>query len=448
MRKILNILFLTVVALGTSVFAFVPKSHAATGMMYVSPASANIQNGATFGVAIRINPGTNVDTVQASLSYSTSYLQLDSMSLGAFTTCTQQTAGGGSVNLTCAMLGSSTSSDSLIANVTFTALAGSGSTDLSLSGNAAYSGAYTNPGTSGGQVSFYTPAAPAPVASSGSSSSGSSKSSYSSYTSAGSASPSAPNQSSPTATAAAPASSSTAPPAIKDKLSVASSKVQFTTASFIVKSAVPAQLTLKYGTLKSDLSSSVQASMDGHIAFPAKALTPGTKYYYQIIAQAGGATIGETPVSTFQTKGFSLSVVILDSHYSPVAGKVVYLHSTPIKAITNSKGIATFSDVPAGYHHIDYRLGNKTYSEPVYVSNDMSDNGGLQTAQPQTDAVILAGLVQPKNYAAAFMTMTTVLLLCLLAALYLLRKTVLHTRLVANFEKFLLNIRKGKFANI
>lgn len=445
LRKSFNILILLSVILSVSVFAFVPKSEAAAGTMYVSPAAADIERGNTFNVSIRINPGTSVDTVQASLSYSTAYLQLDSMSLGVFSSCLQQSAGGGSVNLTCAMLGSSTSSDSLIANITFTALAGSGATPLSLSGNAAYSGAYTNPGASGAQISFYSPAAPAPVSGGSTVSTGSHKSSGPS--SGASATPTSPSSPSNPATPAAATNqpTSTTPEA---KISLAGSKVQFTTASFTVKSNQSLQTIMKYGTSKNKLDETSPASNYGHITLDNSTLTAGTKYYYQVVATLNGQTVAETPVSSFTTRGYSLSMTILDSHYRPVAGKVVYLHSAPVKAITNSQGVATFNDVPAGYHHIEYTLGGKTYSEPVYVADNMTESKGIQTAPLQTDAVILSGLVQPKNYLGMYMTLSSLLIICLLIALWLLRGTVLHVRIVAGFQKILLNIRKGKFAHV
>jgi hypothetical protein len=58
------------------------------------------------------------------------------------------------------MLGSTTSSDSLIANITFKALATSGSTGLTLNNaNAAYD-TYTNPSVTNGTVSFSSTATP------------------------------------------------------------------------------------------------------------------------------------------------------------------------------------------------------------------------------------------------------------------------------------------------
>ncbi|HXR49489.1 MAG TPA: cohesin domain-containing protein, partial [Verrucomicrobiae bacterium] len=155
--------------------AFVQLALAATGVIYITPASSSLQVGSSETLQLRINPGTTVDGVQATVSYNTGYLQLNSVdtSSSPFTVTLQKSAGGGTITLALGNLSGGVSSDSLIATMNFTALAGSSSSSLTISGaNATSSGSYTNPATSGASVSFTSPVrTQAPTSSGGGSSS-------------------------------------------------------------------------------------------------------------------------------------------------------------------------------------------------------------------------------------------------------------------------------------
>lgn len=385
--------------------------RAATGVIYVSPSSTSVQVGSVFSVAIRINPGTSVNAVQATMSYNASALQWLSNSIGAFSTCTQNTGGGGSVTLSCAMLGTSTSSDSLIASVSFKALVGSGSSSLQLSNaNAANNGTYTNPSVSNGSVSFYSPApAPSPTPSSPTGPSGSTSTRYS--TSSGSSSAgSTSTTNSPTTQPTAQAST----PAPKVKLNINNLVAQFDTASMKISTNVPVQVYLQYGINKQNLNLSTPASplaKTNTISLDKAKLTPGTTYYYQIIAKDAQGNVTKSAVKSFTTKGYSVSVTVLDGQSRPLANQTVTLHSKPMTARTNSSGVATFTNVAPGVHHLEYTVGNSTYSQVVYVSNDFTTRNGTQTAAPQTAAVVLAGYAQKGQNPTALAVAIIILLI-------------------------------------
>ncbi len=357
-------------------------SHAATGTIYVSPGSMSEEVGGTFSTQVRINPGTSVNAVQATLNYNPSALEWLSNSIGAFSTCTENSGGGGAATFACAMLGSSTSSDSLIATVSFKTLVGSGSTTLSLSNaNAADNGTYTNPSTSGATVSFYSPA-PAPAPTAGPTKSYSYHSSSSSVATSSSSTP-----------AATPQPSAPAKPAT---IKINDFTAQFDTASLKVATNVPVQVYLQYGTDKNNLSLSIAPSSLGTsntVSFDKAELLPGTTYYYQIIAKDASGNITKSPIKSFTTKGYTISITVLDSQNHPLANQPVTLHSTPTNAKTNNQGIATFTNVAPGVHHLLYKAGDKTYSQTVYVSNDFVTKNGKQTAPLQSAAVILNGFV-------------------------------------------------------
>ncbi|HET9721840.1 MAG TPA: cohesin domain-containing protein [Candidatus Saccharimonadales bacterium] len=396
--------FLAVILLGLGI-AYAPRSLATTGQIYVSPGSSSVQIGNTVTVALRVNPGTSINAVQATVGYDSSALQFLSTSLGVFSTCVQNSGGGGSVVLSCALLGSSTSSDSLIADISFKALAGSGSSTLSISGaNAANNGTYTDPSSVGGTVSFSSPA-PAPIPS------GSGGGSTSHSSSAGSSS-------APTQPAAAPAVQPAAP---KVSLTVNTDKIQFTTASFKLHANVPVQAFIKYGTDKNNLNLSTDLSSPSQtptIGFDSANLTPGTIYYYQVVAKVGDSIVAQSPVKQLTTKGFTVRVAILDSHYHPLANRVVTLHSTPMTVKTDGSGVATFTNVAPGPHHVEYQVGKTTYQESVYVNNDLASSKGEQTASPQTAAVVLTSYQQATGKSPLYAVLVILALLGASALLY------------------------------
>jgi hypothetical protein len=131
-----------------------------TGNLYSLPASASALVNNNFTVDVRLTPGTTVDGIEATLTYDQTKLQFISidptgsafdLELGT------QSGGSGTVTLTRGNLSGGVSADALIAKVTFKALAGSGSTAITVAGNATKTGVYTNPSVTGTTVNFSTP---------------------------------------------------------------------------------------------------------------------------------------------------------------------------------------------------------------------------------------------------------------------------------------------------
>lgn len=124
-------------------------TFAAPYEIYISPGSGDVSKGQEFDVSLRIDPGTSVDGVTATISYDTSILEFVAIdtSNSAFPVSLEQIGGAGAVVITRGIFAPSVvSSDSLVANVTFRALAASsGPSVIGLSGNASYAGSYTNP---------------------------------------------------------------------------------------------------------------------------------------------------------------------------------------------------------------------------------------------------------------------------------------------------------------
>jgi len=113
------------------------SASAATGQIYLTPASPSVQNGSNVAFDLRVNPGVAINSVEATVHYDTSkltYVSVDVTS-SAFSYPLAQTVdtNAGTINLqrgTDFVSGVTVSSDARIAVITFKAVAGSGSSPL------------------------------------------------------------------------------------------------------------------------------------------------------------------------------------------------------------------------------------------------------------------------------------------------------------------------------
>lgn len=132
-------------------------SSAAPYQLYLSPATNQVYKGSEFTISIRLDPGTAVDGVTATIAFDPAQLMYVSTDTtgSAFPVQLATTAGVGTVTVSRGIFAPSTvSTDSLVANVTFKALAVASPAQLTLSGNTTYAGAYTNPATIGADVTI------------------------------------------------------------------------------------------------------------------------------------------------------------------------------------------------------------------------------------------------------------------------------------------------------
>lgn len=391
------------------------RSLASTGSIYLSPASSSVQIDKDVTLALRITPGTSVNAVQATINYSQSDLSFVSTSLSAFPVCTVNSGGGGTVSLACAILAGSVSSDSLVANITFEALAGSGNTTPSITdANAAYNGTWTDPGSTNATISFTSPAAPSSPVKTVKSTPKTESSSDSSATSSSAATPIQLTVVSP-------------PTAIIIKPSLKT--VQYTTAEVAVSTNLATKTTIDYGTDKTDLNNSTSLGSSAATATPnlITSLMPGTTYYYKVVAQAADGTTTESSIQSFTTKGYTISVTVLGSNDRPLANQLVTLHSIAMTAKTNAQGVATFTNVTPGLHHVEYTAAGHTFTQQVYVASNVSTENSQQTAAPQTAAVILSGYHAPS---VTYLGYAAISLLGLVVVL-LLAKLAPHFRLIS-----------------
>lgn len=131
-----------------------------TGNLYLSPATASVQVGASFTTSVRLNPGIKVDAVEVTITYDQTkmtFASINGASSAFDVELGPQTGGSGTVKITRGNMSTGVSTDALVANIVFTAVAGSGTSTIQIAGNATNAGAYTNPSTTNSTITFVTP---------------------------------------------------------------------------------------------------------------------------------------------------------------------------------------------------------------------------------------------------------------------------------------------------
>ena len=122
-----------------SVFAILAlnggTAHAAASSLYVTPASATVAMGSTFTVSI-VENGDNVNVVTANLSYDASKLSCNGVGGGSFAQTITASCGGGTVSISRYVTPGqpALSGPQTVGSLSFTAIANSGTANLSFLG--------------------------------------------------------------------------------------------------------------------------------------------------------------------------------------------------------------------------------------------------------------------------------------------------------------------------
>lgn len=409
-RKPFSILtVIAVVAVGGATW-FTNVAHAAGGQIYTTVGSNTVTPGGTVTVNVRINPSTPTDTVNVILTYPSTMTYANISYAGSpFDQHFGLTTGGGQVSFAAAMLGTSVSTDSFIATVTFTAATGStgtGTASFSLSGsNAASGGTPTNPtiGTAS-TVSFVCasgqtgtpPNCTTPTSGGSNGGTGSTGGTGNTGGSKTTTPPPSSTSTSKTGTSSgtsAGGTGSTSTQTVKPQgtpASVTDQNVQYTKVSITCTTKTAATAYIRYG-INGNLTSNTPVSPISNthtIVLDPTTLLPGTTYSYVVVSTDANGTVSQTAVQTFKTKGIQVTLTLTDSNHKPLKNQTVTLHSDPMTGKTDDKGNVTFSDVPTGAHQVIYVNGKKTYTQAITVVNDIQTVGEAQTAEPQTFSVV------------------------------------------------------------
>lgn len=399
-------------------------ASAATGRIYLSPASSSVQNGSNITLEVRIDPGVPVGGVEdVTVTFDESKLQLVSGPSFAGSPFDVELAApsvtAGSVKVSRATFGAAASSDSLIMKLTFKGLVGTGSTTLQVSGQAGGESGYTDPAGASAAVNFTSPPSGG----------------------GGSPPPAPPSSPTPPPSSGGGGSPPPAPPSSNggggtdktgdssdDKsgdsgITIEAGNIEFTKAAILVKGNVPIKALVKYG-MNGDLpfeTSQTGFGVNHEIHLDEAHLIAGTNYDYIVVTEDEGGTVQESDPMSFRTKGYTIKVKIVDRDSRPLKGKQVTLYSDPLTAKTDRNGVAIFNDVPPGEHTLEYDEGGKKYSKKITVDDaKITDESGFQIADAQNVAVVFEDL-ETGSFSVAPIIVATVVVLAVIGGLLVLR---------------------------
>lgn len=384
-----KIYLLVTAVLAFASFGVVPTASAASTLIYISPASKSVKTGTTFSVGVYIEPDQRADTAHVVMSYDASKLQYIShdtagsplnMELGDGTS-------SGHVQFDSAKLGGYVTGTTFVANVTFKALASSGSSTIGMAGSdVAYAGGSLHASNSGSTISFTSTTSTPPPSSGGSGGkSGGSSGSTSSGSSSGSKSSS--NSTNPSKSPATSTKPTTKQPAKVVGTTVANSTMQFTQAALQLTSSQPTRVYVSYSSDKTHFQNTKYTGLSTSHSVTLDGLTPGQTYYYYVFSKDQNGHVTKSSEYNFSTKGVSIAVTVYDKNHHVIAGQTVTLHSQAYSQKTNNRGVATFTNVTPGQHELSYTVNGKTYTQPLAVKNNIATKNGQQTAPLQTASI-------------------------------------------------------------
>ncbi len=394
-NKIVNIFVITtilfLISLPAAVFA------TSTGEVYLSPASTSVTIGNQISLALRVNPGTSIDTVQATVNFNSSYLSfISSSTSGSPFSCLADSVSSTSVGITCYLTGSTVSSDSLIKTLTFNSLS-TGTANLSITGaETASAGTPYYPTVAGASVTIN----PQPVSQ-----------------------PTSPTPAPSKTYSYAPKTTSTTPTQTKPiqpinlNIKFSLNQIYSLKALVSITSSSNASYLVEYGTDQSNLSSTTPTTQPtSKTTVTLDNLSPKTTYYYQVIAIDSNNQTQTFKLSSFTTKGVSFSLQLLSDNYQPITNTVVYLSGTTIKQKTDSNGNVTFNNLSPGNLNFFFYSGGKKYSQQVYIASEVNNFNLI--AQKQTVVIgnykLASSLSKPSSVVNLAILMVIILLIIFL----------------------------------
>jgi hypothetical protein len=326
MRKLLFYILINVLILGWLPH-LVNQSVFAGGSLYLSPGATSVAGGSSFSLSVRVNATSAVDAVQANLSYPADKLTFlgTSYSGTGFEIQAENSGGGGSIRMGRGSL-SAKSGDNLIATISFQAIPSSGSATVSFTSGseAVKGGSIVASATSGATITFTK------------------------------------------ATTPEPKPKDKKAPKISD-LKVINIGLKKATVTW--KTNEKATTVVEYGpTKKLGITSSSNKLVKNHkIALSEKLLLPGSKYYYKVKSQDKAGNVGTSKITSFDTKGYSIKLKIVDSKGNLLSNVNVKLIPGSEETTTNESGVAYFTDVAPGDHSVNVTVGDQVLAAQIEV---------------------------------------------------------------------------------
>lgn len=408
MYKKTPFLLVIVIAVASILTLNLSRTFAATGQVYLSPASKSVQQDSSFGLSLRITPATTVDGVEATVTFDTTKLQLVSVDTAssAFPVQLTQSTSGGTISLARGNLSGGVSADALVAVVNFKALVASGSSSVQLTAaNATASGSYTNPSKVGATVSFTaipvaTPTTPSTPTTT-------------------TPKPTKPTTTTPTTTQT-PTATPTPTKTVDPGQITTTIEPQLTLVRVKADCKNIASFQVKYGLSEKALTIQTPIQTNCQSGVQLKSLVAGTSYYYQTVATDSSGKTTTSAVQSFKTKGYSIKIIVLGSDGKPLVRQKVTLHSDPITGTTDGDGAVTFNDVPPGKHNLVYKSGKQELSQAIQVADVVTTlSGDAQTAQPQNFSIVYAATAKSGTF--LWVILIGVLLVAIAEGLFIFR---------------------------
>lgn len=430
--KIHNRIATTVIAavlLAVSGLFGIQQAFAAVNSLYITPASASVQNGSNVTVSVRYTPPADgADTVDVDLNYDSSKLTYVGTSFAGSPYLMQipsvPDVTSGKVSFTSTVLSTTIMPDSLVANITFTAKVGSGATTMNLAGsNTALAGNPLAPALSAATLTLTSPvvAPTCPTGQTGTYPNCKAPSSGGVSTPAPVVTPkptSTPATGSTTHTSAGTADITAKPTAQADGPTpavVTNTNSKYTLATVVFTTKTPTQAYIRFGTGDQLLSTTPVSdySTMHSLQLPSSILLPGLKYHYVVVTTDKQGVVSTTSMQDITTKGLKITITAVDKMGKPLKGVEITLHSNPQSAKTDAKGNATFDNVAVGNHSLVYTQGGKTYDQPIIVTNNVDVN--TQTSDAQHFSVAYAVVAASTNVRLIAWISIAVLIVILIA---------------------------------
>src|SRR4030042_4609996 len=331
-----------------------PNPIYAAASIYLTPASKTLNQGESFSVQVRENSeGEPVNAVQAKIAYDTSKLDAVSIdgSSSAFQIKAQETISLGVVTIARGVNAGEppVTGDQLVASVHFKAKSSSGSTSVNFTDGTVLVRSTDNANILNGTVGgTYTISA---------------------------AQANQTNPTSPTTPTNKPASQTTstsgkdtASPKISD-LKV--EDVGFDKATVVWRTDENSNSIVEYGVTKDlKISAYDQALTKNHkVALSSNILTIGTQFYFRVRSKDAAGNVGESKISSFRTKGYSVKIKAMDLSGKPLNKAKITLIPEFEEVIADKNGVAFFVDVSPGKHSVNIEIRGQKLASNIEVAD-------------------------------------------------------------------------------
>lgn len=202
------------------------------------------------------------------------------------------------------------------------------------------------------------------------------------------------------------------PPAITDVTVFDTTK---TSATITWKTDKPADTTVEYGLEEGKYflsSTNGELATDHSISLESPIFVPGALFHFKAISKDAAGNIAESSNMTFQLKGYTVVLKVVDKNKRPIKNVEVLLYSEPKRGMTNQDGLVTFTDATPGKHLVAVRLKNNlSKTTEIEVIDDPNEQSFTITVESGTSDMYLTFLLLVLAFVGLLGLVSTVLLI-------------------------------------